>query len=103
MKQASFKTNTNDQKVISKIAHRAVAMAAQHEVPYDLLSATMDLTACVANGCPLYLSELLESNDFNFAHDVFGIRRHINRTSGQLENCFVPRFAVSNRTTHAAA
>ena len=30
-------------------------------------------------------------------HDVFGIRKHINRRTGELENHFVPRFAKSNQ------
>lgn len=39
------------------------------------------------------IAELLPADDFNFAHDVAGIRRRINRTTGKLENYFLPRFA----------
>jgi len=60
---------------------------------YRPLEAQMDVTACHVNGCPLKLQELLEADDFNFSHDIFGIRRHLNRETGQLENCFLPRFA----------
>ena len=52
----------------------------------------MDFTAVHANGNPLRLADLLAADDFNFAHDAFGIARHLNRTNGQLENCFLPRF-----------
>ena len=31
-------------------------------------------------------------DDHNFAHDVFGIRRHMNRKTAKLEDHFVPRF-----------
>lgn len=53
----------------------------------------MDITACHANGCPLRLLELAEADDANFAHDVFGIRRHIDRRTGKLGDCFLPRYA----------
>ena len=35
---------------------------------------------------------LLEADDFNFAHDVFGIIRHMDRTTGKLTDFFSPRF-----------
>lgn len=54
----------------------------------------MDVTACHANGCPLDLEKLLHADAFNFSHDVFGIARYINRNTGKLENCFVPRCAL---------
>ena len=36
----------------------------------------------------------LAADDADFAHDVGGIQNHINRDTGELEDCFVPRFAV---------
>lgn len=53
----------------------------------------MDITATHANGCPLKLAELLAADDFNFSHDVAGIYRHLDRTTGKLLDCFLPRFA----------
>ena len=41
----------------------------------------------------LDLQKLLDAPDGDFGHDVFGIRRHINRQTGELENCFLPRCA----------
>ncbi len=41
----------------------------------------------------LRLEEWLEADDFNFAHDWFGIREHIDRRTCKMSNCFVPRFA----------
>lgn len=52
----------------------------------------MDVCACHLK-CPLDLFRLLASDDENFAHDIFGIRRHINRETGELNDCFLPRFA----------
>jgi hypothetical protein len=55
---------------------------------------TMDLTAVHANGNPLRLAALLAADDFNFAHDVYGIQQHINRNTAKLENHFSPRFSM---------
>ena len=43
----------------------------------------------------LRLDELLNADDFNFAHDIIGIVNHIDRSTypAQNFNCFVPRFA----------
>jgi hypothetical protein len=43
---------------------------------------------------PLDLDKLLTADDFNFSHDVFGIARHINRRTGEIEDFFVPRCAA---------
>lgn len=58
-----------------------------------LMDTRMDLIACHSNGCPLDYAKLLEFDLFNLAHDILGIGRHLNRITGQLENCFVPRCA----------
>ena len=81
-------------EVISKIARRAMAMAKLHDIQYNQMTAVMDINACHSNGNPLHLTDLLNADDFNFAHDVFGIRNNINRDNGKLENCFVPRYSV---------
>lgn len=48
----------------------------------------------IADGCPLKLEALAKADEANFAHDVFGIRRHIDRETGKLGDCFLPRFAA---------
>ena len=70
-----------------------MAICREECIDYKAMDCDMDITACHANGNPLRLAELLSADDFNFCHDVLGIRRHINRETGQLENCFVPRFS----------
>jgi hypothetical protein len=52
----------------------------------------MDLSAA-QNSAPMRLQDLLHFADPDFAHDVWGIARHINRETGQLEDCFLPRCA----------
>lgn len=88
----NFQVNRVDFDLIQDIAKRACAI--EHRVfgRGDMLRWLMDLSAAHTS-VPLRLQELLEADDSNFAHDAFGIRRHLNRDTGQLEGCFTPRYA----------
>lgn len=89
----SFDVGKEDAHIISKIVTRGLQMAKEAGNPIrNKMSVHMDITACHANGCPLKLQKLLDADDFNFAHDFFGIRRHISRETGKLEGFFLPRF-----------
>ncbi len=88
----NFCANKDESKLISKIAARAVQMAKEQGADYDHMPAMMDVEACHCNGMPLKLQELLDADNFNFSHDVFGIANHINRETGKIERFFVPRF-----------
>lgn len=90
----SFDVSEHDRKAIQAIADRAVSIAIEENIDYGRIEVAMDVTAAHANGCRLRLLELLKADDFNFTHDIFGIRRHLNRVTGELENCFVPRYAA---------
>lgn len=90
----NFDTTKEDREIIYKIAKKASKMARSLDFEYDVLTAQMDVTACHVNGNPLKLKELFEADDFNFSHDVFGIRRHINRETGELMDFFSPRYSV---------
>src|SRR6185436_16467195 len=90
----SFKTSRFEHDLINKIANRAVVLAVKFEVPYEKMEATMDITACHANGCELDLNKLLAAPEPDFSHDVFGIRRHIDRRTGKIGGCFLPRCAI---------
>jgi hypothetical protein len=61
----------------------------------------MDLNACHSNGCPLYFKGLLEAPMQDFSHDIHGIRDHINRDTGKLEDFFTPRYALANHVSEA--
>jgi hypothetical protein len=87
-------TSKEDHELLNQIADRTVKLAAELGHEYKKSDALMDVTACHANGCPLRLQEFLEADASNFAHDAFGIQRHINRDTGKLENFFLPRFHV---------
>jgi len=72
----------------SLIARRAQVELREANIFESITSLVMDLE--IAG--PLRLQEMLNSDDENFTHDIFGIYRHLNRKTGELENCFVPRF-----------
>ena len=54
----------------------------------------MDILACHTHGCCLKLADLLKAKDGDFLHDVCGINQHIDRDTGKLQDCFLPRYAV---------
>ena len=91
-KEISFKVRRDEMELISQIARRAVNIAIGYRIKHSAQDFQMDITAIHANGHPLRLRELLEADEFNFIHDVFGIRTHLNRKTGKLCNGFRPRF-----------
>ena len=94
LQELSFDVREADAHLIRDIAKRAVKLAEKYGIDYDFMTADMDLTACVANGNPLRLEDLLAADDGNFGHDVFGIRRHIDRETGKLGGFFSPRYSA---------
>jgi hypothetical protein len=76
--------------LIRKIATRARQIYPQ----LGALDLQMDIEATHSNGCPLKLKELLEAENFDFAHDIAGIHNNLNRNTGKLENCFLPRYSA---------
>ena len=85
----NFNITKKDCALIEKAAKRAVKLL--NCVQVNRLGIEMDLTATHVNGCELDLEKLLTFDDYNFAHDVVGIVKHIDRNTGELLNCFLPR------------
>jgi hypothetical protein len=88
----NWHVSREDMGIIKSIVDRAI-----RDYPdafNDRLEITMDLTATHLNGCPLDLPALLAGPGLDFGHDLAGIRRHIDRTTGALGDCFWPRFAL---------
>ena len=84
------KMKEEDVRVVQQIVRRAQEL--RPGVDIEILG--MDLNAAQIT-TPMNLTALLETDDYQFSHDVFGIHRHINRSTGELEN-FRPRFAVTH-------
>jgi hypothetical protein len=91
---SSLKTTKEELLLICAIAKRASILAAKMRHKRDVLSISMDIEACHECGNPLRLQELLDTDDGNFAHDVFGIQRHLDRDTGKLKDCFLPRYSL---------
>jgi hypothetical protein len=97
----NFQTSAKDTSLIGRIADRALEIQQRYRPPVDRrkkVAFMMDLSA-VHNTCPLDLERLLAADDATFAHDVFGIERHLDRdddspSGGWLGDCFVPRCAA---------
>lgn len=82
-----------DYQTISKIANRMMSLPTSATFFRQKIDWEMDIEAAHQD-VGLKLSELLKADDGNFAHDLTGIRDNLNRDTGKLENCFLPRYAV---------
>ena len=76
-----------DRAIILKIAKKAK----NNNKELSVLDVMMDLSACHLNGCKLDLERLHNADSLNLMHDVYGINQNIDRNTGRLQNCFVPR------------
>lgn len=94
---AVVKTSSPDtyiNRLISAIGQRMKDIDPETE----RLSLEMDLGACHVNGCPLDLHRLLTAEYGTFGHDVRGITRFLDRTTGKLpEGKFWPRTALPEK------
>jgi hypothetical protein len=79
--------------LVDQIVERAAAIYHRDGYKLDRLQTTMDLTAAHLNGCPLDLAKLLASSPFNLSHDINGLAAHLNRSTGEIDGCFLPRCA----------
>ncbi|KKM66842.1 hypothetical protein LCGC14_1477100 [marine sediment metagenome] len=86
----NWNSTREDIELAGNIAARAVAADSR----LNRMETIMDIEACHLNGNPLRLSDLLQADGPNFAHDVYGIRANLDRESGELLNCFVPRYSA---------
>ncbi len=98
----SFKVTDEQRDLIVKIAHRADKdLFKPQGIDQTIMDTTMDLSATIAQGVPLRLEELLNADKFNFSHDIGGIYHHIDRKTGKLGGCFLPRFYDSSAKVSA--
>jgi hypothetical protein len=90
----NWEITREDHDLLVQVADRALSELAGY--PDDKHTLIMDLNACHANACALDFKGLLEAPLQDFSHDICGIRQHINRDTGKLEDFFTPRYARSN-------
>lgn len=77
---------------VDRIATRAIKATPLHSPMLNKMDLTMDLAAAHI-ACPIDLQQLLDAKELDFWHDVSGIIKHIDRETGELRDCFVPRCA----------
>lgn len=88
MPKIKWDITPEDDRLIEQIVDRVMKMWSDE---FNRLDITMDITAAHLNGCPLKLEKLLKFDEFNFNHDIFGIRNCIDRKTGKLTRNFLPR------------
>ena len=92
-----WNTTADEDITIARIVRRyeKLCQESNNRSPYTTrwgrIDLTMDLAACHKNGCPLNLEKLLSFDKFSFGHDIMGIKANMDRTTGKLLNCFLPR------------
>lgn len=86
--EPNFDASETDFQSVMDIVDRAIKV----DPSLDRMKCQMDLLAA-HNSCPLQLADLTEASPTDFNHDVFGIFCHINRKTGELGDCFLPRYA----------
>lgn len=91
---AKFTATKKEMKFIERIVERALKLAEDLEFSCNKATLLMDIEACHCNGTKLDLKKLMSFDNSNFSHDVFGIRKHLDRNTGKLRDCFRPRCAV---------
>jgi len=77
-------------ETVGLIVARALDIFKRAGIKRDSVQIIMDIVATHAK-CPLDLDILLASPDSDFGHDILGIYDNMNRKTGELKNCFVPR------------
>lgn len=89
-----FSMKKPELEIVQKIAERVERLTAEMQIDgmqYDRHELVMDLDAAYTSAGPFNLTRLLESPDADFLHDIYGVRRHIDRKTGKLTGCFMPR------------
>ena len=91
------KISRDDVLIIEKIASRFHDYIMDGIIKRTKKSTIMMDVSAAHIKYPLDLEGLLNAEDFDFIHDVAGINRHIDRKTGDLKDCFLPRFAIANK------
>lgn len=85
----SPKAPPDEGPIINQIVARATKLGVV--MKKDATQLALDLRTIQTKGKRLDLGALLKYQDDDFAHDVRGIRTHLDRFSGALMHFFVPR------------
>ena len=90
MSELNFDLEPTDRKHATEIAQRAAKLLPG----LDVLSTVMDLSAVHNHAFKLNFELMAKADNHNLVHDIAGIKRHLNRETGKLGDCFIPRYAI---------
>lgn len=88
-----FDATPDEVKLVKQIVARAIKDGKKRGSIILAENLEMDLIATHANGCPMDFERLVNASDFDFWHDLSGIRAHLDRKTGNLSKHFYPRFS----------
>lgn len=82
-------------QLIQAIARRAVAFYERMGTNVLPVYIATEISYVHNQVIRLRLQDMLDADDFNFMHDIAGIHRHLDVKHDRLNDCFLPRFAVT--------
>ncbi len=77
--------------LVAQIADRVERKRNQDDHEFDRMRLMIDIISAVEADPKINLKTLLSFPDGSFFHDVAGIQKHIDRETGKMTDCFVPR------------
>ncbi len=96
-KLANADTTREDIETMAAICKRFEDYSREYHLPVShfgqRIDRMMDLELAHID-CPIDLAGLLAAEDGDFVHDVCGIHRHMDRSTGVVGGCFSPRLAA---------
>lgn len=90
-KAMNFGVTDDEIIMIDKIVRRFAALCAEHGKQLAIVETMMDIVLTHTQNHKLNFIGLLLTNDNDFAMDVIGIIKNMDRTTGKLTNGFKPR------------
>lgn len=92
MDEPSFARTPTEERQVRSCVDRAAALNLISEG--QRTECEMDIIATHANGTPLNLEKLLNLPAHDFAHDITGMNRNMDQSTGRLMNHFRPKCAL---------
>jgi hypothetical protein len=89
----NWKVSRKDRLLIDGIVDRAMNALIEIGINADREDVAMDIVCVHNNIYRLRLADWLAADDFNFLHDLYGIRNCLNRVTGKFVGLFHPRFS----------
>lgn len=84
--------NAKEMLLIDKITERALKAFKTIGIERERMQVEMDIVFTYGLCC-LRLKDLSEASRADFAHDILGIDKNLNRETGKMDNFFLPRFS----------